>query len=139
LIEVIFGEKGTGKTKHILDLANKTAKEAKGSIVFIDSDSSYMYDLSTSIRFINVSDYEICTPKMLFGFLSGLAAMDFDLEYIFIDGFVAITHHEIESLEGLFKQLTLFSQKQHVNIIASINGNPSSVPDFLKGNVMHTL
>lgn len=139
MIGVIFGEKGTGKTKHILELANKSAKEAKGSIVFIDSDSSYMYDLSTSIRFINVTEYSICTPKMLFGFLSGLAAMDFDLEYVFVDGFAAITHHSVDSLEGLFQQLEKFSEKNNINIIASINGNPDSVPAFLKDKVLHTL
>ena len=46
MIQIIFGEKGTGKTKKILDLANQSAKDAKGSVVFIDDDDSYMFDLN---------------------------------------------------------------------------------------------
>ena len=64
--------------------------------IFIDDDTSYIYDLSTKARFINASDYGITTPKMLYGFLCGLAASDFDLENIYIDGLLRI----IGRLEG---------------------------------------
>ena len=59
LIGVIFGEKGTGKTKQLLQHANRTAASAKGSLVFIDDDNSYMFDLNSSIRFINATEYGI--------------------------------------------------------------------------------
>lgn len=138
MIGVIFGEKGTGKTKLILDRANKAAHEAKGSIVFIDDDNSYMYDLSTSIRFINSNDYGIHTPKMLYGFLCGITAMDFDLEYIFIDGFIAIAHHSLDTLEQLFKDLNELAEKRNLNIILSINGDGKNLPATLKDIVIHT-
>ena len=32
MIEIIAGEKGKGKTKHLLDKVNRTVKTAKGSI-----------------------------------------------------------------------------------------------------------
>jgi hypothetical protein len=60
--------------------------DCQGNIIFIDDDNGYMYDLSTKARFINASEYSITTPKMLYGFLCGLAAGDFDLETIYIDG-----------------------------------------------------
>ncbi|MEG1525141.1 MAG: hypothetical protein RRZ24_03340 [Clostridia bacterium] len=138
MIGVIIGEKGTGKTKRILELANKAAKEAKGSLVFIDDDNSYMYDLVTNVRFINSSEYHIHTPKMLYGFLSGIAASDFDLEYIFIDGFISIVHHELKTLEGLFKQLSVFADEHNLNIILSINGDGKNVPAFVDGMVLQT-
>lgn len=138
MIAVIFGAKGTGKTKHLLELANKSAKTAKGSIVFIDDDNSYMYDLSTSIRFVNATEYGICTPKMLYGFLCGISAMDFDLEYLYIDGFNAITHHELKTLEGLFKQLAVFSDKHNIQITLSISGSKDDLPPFLQEFVLHT-
>jgi ATP-dependent helicase/DNAse subunit B len=132
LIGVIFGEKGTGKTKRILNLANKTAKEAKGSIVFIDDDNRYMYDLCSSIRFINATEYDICTPKMLYGFLCGLSAQDFDLEYIFIDGFLSFTHHDIRTLEGLFEAMEKHGDRHNVNIILSVNDNANGIPPFIE-------
>lgn len=136
MIEVIFGEKGTGKTKQILDMANKSVLTAKGTTVFIDDDTSYIYDLSTKARFINASDYGITTPKMLYGFLCGLAASDFDLENIFIDGLLRITGHEIESLEGLFDDMKAFAAKNSVNIIMSITGNKETVPPYLKEYIL---
>ena len=138
MIEVIFGAKGTGKTKRILELANQSAKEAKGSLVFIDSDSSYMYDLSTNIRFINATEYGIITPKMLYGFLCGIAAMDFDLEYLFVDGYVAIAHHPLDTLEQHFKELGEFAQRRGIHIIISVNGSEETLPAYMKKLVKHT-
>jgi len=132
LIGVIFGEKGTGKTKQILELANKSVLSSKGTTIFIDDDTSYIYDLSTKARFINASDYGITTPKMLYGFLCGLAASDFDLETVYIDGLLRIIGHEIASLEGLFDDLKVFAAKNNLNIIMSITGSKDTIPPFLK-------
>ena len=45
MIQVIFGKKGSGKTKRILDMANASVKEAKGNVLFIDDDKSYTLSL----------------------------------------------------------------------------------------------
>ena len=105
MIQIIFGEKGTGKTKRILDLANRAAQEAKGSIVFIDNDDSYMFDLNLSVRFINALEYGIAGPKAFYGFLCGISASDHDLEYIYVDGFLNLVKHDLSTLEELFNQL----------------------------------
>lgn len=136
MIGVIFGEKGTGKTKKILDMANQSIQSAKGNTIFIDDDTSYIYDLSTKARFINASDYGITTPKMLYGFLCGLAASDFDLEAIYIDGILRIIGHELNSLEGLFDDLKLFSEKHNLSIIMSVTGSKETVPAFLKDYIL---
>ena len=59
MIKVICGRKGSGKTKRIIELANKTAESAKGSVAFLDDDNKYMYDLKHEIRFINYNDFGI--------------------------------------------------------------------------------
>lgn len=136
MIGVIFGEKGTGKTKQILEMANKSVQTAKGSLIFIDDDNSYMYDLSTKARFINAAEFSITTPKMLYGFLCGLAASDFDLETIYIDGLLSIIHHSIDTLEGFFADLKEFSEKYSLNIVMSITGSKSTMPSFMEDYVL---
>lgn len=138
LIGVIFGEKGTGKTKHLLQHANEMAMKAKGSLVFIDGDNSYMFDLSSSIRFINAADYGIDSGKMLYGFICGIAAQDFDLEYVYVDGFKNFVQYELYELEPFFKDLSAFSEKHNINIILSISGNKDSLPAFMNGMVLKT-
>lgn len=132
MIRVLFGEKGAGKTKRIISMANAAIKEANGSIVFIDSGNQYMYDVKRDIRYIDTTRFEIDGPKMFYGFLCGIAAQDYDLEHLFIDGFLKIVHHEPDTLEGLFQQLRRFAEDSDITITISISGNPNAVPEFLK-------
>ncbi len=59
MIQVIFGKKGSGKTKRILDMANASVKEAKGNVLFVDDDKSYTLSLKPQIRFIDASEYAV--------------------------------------------------------------------------------
>lgn len=136
MIQIIFGEKGTGKTKRILELANRLSKEAKGSTIFIDDDNSYMYDLDYAIRFINTTEYGVSGPKMFYGFLCGLAASDYDLEYIFVDGFLSQVKHELSTLEEFFEQVKRFSDQHGIHIVLSVSGTPDRLPAFLRDLVM---
>ena len=132
MIQIIFGEKGTGKTKKILELANTAAKEAKGSIVFIDDDDRYMFDLNLSVRFINAKEYGISGPKAFFGFLCGVAASDHDLEEVFVDGFLDIVRHDLATLEGLFDELGSFADKHNSRLTLCVSGAVETLPPFLK-------
>ena len=132
MIQLIFGEKGSGKTKRILELANQAAEHAKGSVVFIDEDDRYMYDLSLSVRFINATEYALSGPKMFYGFLCGIAASDHDLECIVIDSFMHLVHHDLLSLREMFEQLEAFSEGYHIRLVLSLSCAPEQLPDFLK-------
>jgi len=136
LIRVIFGEKGAGNSKRIIRMANDTINESKGSIVYIDCNDQYMFEIKRNIRFINVSRFDIDGPKMFYGFLCGIAAQDYDLEHLFIDGFLKIVRHDLHTLEGLFEHLENFAKDSKLTITLSISGNPDSVPDFLRKHIM---
>ena len=136
MIGVVFGEKGSGKTKQLLRHANRMAGEVKGSIVFIDDDNDYMFDLKSSIRFINASEYNIKSSKMLYGFVCGIAAKDFDLEYLYIDGFKSFIHHSLEELKPFFDNLEEISEKHSFSVILSISGTEEDIPDYLKEKVV---
>ncbi len=136
MIGVIFGETGAGKTKRIIDIANDTLKTANGSIVFIDDDNQYMFGLKHDIRFVDASEFHIDSPKMFFGFISGIAAQDFDLEYLFIDGFLKIVRHPLDTLEELFQEMDDFAKRCDVKLILSITGSRETAPEFIKPYIM---
>ena len=136
MIQIIFGEKGTGKTKKILELANRSAQEAKGSIVFIDNDDSYMFDLNLSVRFVNALEYGIAGPKAFYGFLCGISASDHDLEYIYVDGFLYLVKHDLVTLEELFHQLDVFTQKHGIVLTLSVSGAKDTLPIYLQKYVL---
>ena len=68
MVQIIAGEKGKGKTKHLLDMANAEVKDAKGSVVYLDKSSKHMYELSNKIRLINVGEYPILSSDGFVGF-----------------------------------------------------------------------
>ena len=136
MIEIICGEKGNGKTKRIISLANGISDKAKGSMVFIDDDNSYMYDLGYSIRFINVTDYALTDPDMFLGFLCGLCASDFDLEYVFVDRFENVIRAEMSELQSFFQQLDALSQKHNLHIILSVSKGEEALPVFARQYIM---
>ena len=131
MIEIICGEKGTGKTKRIISLANDVSDKAKGSMVFIDDDNSYMYDLGYSIRFINVTDYALNDPDMFLGFLCGLCASDFDLEYVFVDRFENVIKADLGELEGFFRQLDKLADQHGLHIVLSVSKGEEVLPSFM--------
>ena len=49
-INIIYGEKGSGKTKKMVDSANRSVEEAKGVVVYIDKDNSRLHDLEHTIK-----------------------------------------------------------------------------------------
>ena len=132
MIEIICGEKGTGKTKRIISLANDVSDKAKGSIVFIDDDNSYMYDLGYSIRFINVTDYALNDPDMFLGFLCGLCASDFDLEYVFVERFENVIKADLSELEGFFEQLNKLADQHSLHIVLSVSKGEEVLPEFMR-------
>lgn len=132
MIQIIFGETGTGKTKKILELANNAAREAKGSVVFIDDDDSYMFDLNLAARFINAREYGITGPKTFFGFFCGISASDHDLEYVFVDGFLKLIRHDLSTLEELFDKLRSFMDSHGITLVLAVSGAVDTLPEFLR-------
>ena len=55
MIQLITGNKGTGKTKAIIDIANDHVDTAKGDIVFLTDTDRYMYSLRYQVRAMNTS------------------------------------------------------------------------------------
>ena len=86
MIKIIYGPKGTGKTKIIIDEANAKVASAKGHLIFVTNTKRYMYDLHRDIRVIDTTDYMIAGEDALCGFIKGVVAANNDNEYLFIDG-----------------------------------------------------
>lgn len=96
MIQLIMGKKGSGKSKQVVDMANKLVNEAEGDIVFIDDDNRYMLDLRHEIRFVNSSEYNVDGVNKFYGFVCGMISQDFDISHIFIDGLKNMVHTELK-------------------------------------------
>ena len=136
MIQVIAGKKGSGKTKRIIDMANKATQDSKHDIVFIDDDNRYMFDLRHEVRFINAGEYNLLSDQMFMGFLAGAVAQNFDVGLILIDAFKKLIKCELDTTQWLFDRLEALSEKHSVDFILSISEDPELLPDFIKKYVI---
>lgn len=102
MIKVIYGSKGTGKTKQMIDAANAAVATAKGHLIFITDTKRGMYDLEREVRFIDVSDFDVAGEAALCGFIKGVIAGNHDNEYVYIDGVMRIAGKNVNDLAGFF-------------------------------------
>ncbi len=132
MIKVIIGEKGTGKTRSMVEMANAALKESKGEIVFVNGDDRHMIDLKHQIRFINAREFDILELDVLYGFLSGLIARNYDTDQIYIDGLLDIVKGDLKAIEQFMLDVKKLSDKYNIGFIITMNGDPDNVPSFLK-------
>ena len=131
MIKVIYGEKGTGKTKMMIDAANETVKVAKGHMIYITDSKRGMYDLEREVRFIDVSEYDIAGEAALCGFIKGVIAGNHDNEYVYIDGVVRIAGKPVQELAAFFYMLDKVSKETNVTVTVSITAAKEDLPDFV--------
>ena len=86
MVQILAGEKGVGKTKRLIALANDASKEANGCVVFVDDDNSRMYDLHYSVRFVDTPRFIMQNTQVFRGFVCGILSQNSDIEKIYIDG-----------------------------------------------------
>lgn len=136
MIQAIYGKKGSGKTKRLLDMANDALKVEHGDIVFIDDDKRYMYDLRHEVRFVDASEYAVKSADMFLGFICGMLAQNFDVTAIFIDAFMKLVKADISELGDFFARLEDLSDKRGVRFIISVSGDPDVMPEFMRKYVI---
>lgn len=132
MIKIIYGPKGSGKTKQLIERANADVQNAKGLSVFITDNKRCMYDLHRSIRFIDITDYLIAGEDALCGFIKGVAACNNDHEYIYVDGLARITGKAVSGLSGIFYMLEKVAADHNITITITCSCEEEELPDFVK-------
>lgn len=132
MLKLIYGPKGEGKTKELIQTANVNTEGAKGLSAFITDTKRYMYDLSRKVKFIDVTEWNIAGEDALCGFIKGIAASDSDYEYIYVDGVVRICGKELEELAGIFYMLDKVSTENNIVITITCSCANEELPDFAK-------
>ena len=131
MIKVIYGSKGTGKTKMLIDAANAAVATAKGHLIFITDTKRYMYDLERDVRFIDVSDYDVAGEAALCGFVKGVIAGNNDNEYIYLDGVIRIAGKPVSELAAFFYMLEKVSESSNLTITVTVSAEKEELPDFV--------
>ncbi len=132
MVKFILGEKGSGKTKWLIDNANRDMKEGNGNIAFIDVDHEHIFSLSHNVRLINAMEFNIVNIESFYGFLCGVIGMDYDLEKIYVDSIYKVIDLSIDNLEKLLMDLNIISERFGTDFFINVNYTMDDMPENLK-------
>ncbi len=132
MISIIASEKGTGKTKKIIDMANVDIERLEGNVVYIDDDNRHMYDLKHDVRFVNLEEFPIKTTDELIGFIYGIIANNYDIEKIYIDGLYNIMGNGNDNVINFIDRIEWLSEKQSIDFVMTLSCNPELLPKEIK-------
>ena len=133
MVRLIMGEKGTGKTKMLIELINSAAEKETGNVVCIEAKSTMTYDVNHEVRLLSASEYELADYTAMKGFVSGLYAGNYDISHISIDNLFKIVggncDHEADSFLAWLER---FSNKCGVKFTVSVSADPSLATEEMR-------
>lgn len=131
MIRYILGAKGAGKTKWLIDHANEDHEGGNGNIAFVEVDDDHIFSLDYNVRLINATEYNLTNLDEFYGFLSGMFAMDYDLEKVYVDGMYKVMDLSIEDLTDLANRLESLGMENR-QIYINVDYVEADFPEELK-------
>ena len=105
MIQLIVGHKGSGKTKAMVEMANKAVKESKGYVAGYDA---------------------------VYGFITGLLAGNYDITHIYIDPVFKMCGRDFEAFTQMVNKLDSLRATQDVQIVFTLSCEPEDLPYHLR-------
>lgn len=131
MVTLLIGKKGTGKTKKLIELVNEAVSKSSGNVVVIEKGSKLTYDVTHKARLIDTEQYTIYGFDMLYGFISGICAGNYDVTDILVDSTFKIAPEALAGLESFTKKMQALSEATSTNIVLLISADEADIPDSI--------
>lgn len=133
MIKLITGEKGTGKTKILVDMIKEASATTSGNIVCIEKGAKLTYDIPHSVRLADVEEFGINGYEAFYGFVAGMFAGNFDISEVFVDSILKIGGDDFEALGTVLQKLDIISKNIKITFTVSVDSSelPASVKEFM--------
>lgn len=132
MIKLIVGRKGTGKTKILIDMLNKAAKDSAGNVVCIDKGTKLTYDIDHSVRLIDVDHYSIEGFDRFYGCIAGLLAGNYDITDVYVDSILKIVGRDYDHLGRFLEHLKALADEADTNFVFTVSADLEELPDSVK-------
>ena len=108
MIKLIVGAKGSGKTKTMIDMIDKAAA-----------------------RLLDADEYDINGADMLYGFVAGVLAGNYDITELFIDGILKIVDHNMDAAAKVLAEIDKIAGNS-VEVVVTVSADQASLPEGIK-------
>ncbi len=131
MIKLIVGTKGSGKTKAMIEQINEAVKTTKGNVVVVEKGMKLTYDIAPAARLIDLDEYKISGGKMLYGFVAGLLASNYDITHLYIDGILKVMDHNVTKLGVVLDEIAAITG-DGVEAVVTVSANEADLPSDVK-------
>lgn len=130
MIKLIVGTKGSGKTKTLIDMINDATKTTSGNIVVIEKSMKLTTEINHAARLLDVDEYQINGPEMLYGFVAGVLAGNYDITELFVDGILKVLDHNMDAAVQVLDSIDKITGS--IETVITVSANPEDLPEALK-------
>ena len=131
MVTLLIGKKGTGKTKKLIALANEAVAASSGNVVVIEKGAKLTYDVTHKARLVDTEQYKVEGYDMLFGFISGICAGNYDVTDILVDSTFKICPAGIDGIVDFTKKLQELSEASSTNIVLLVSAAEEELPESI--------
>ena len=131
MIKLIVGTKGSGKTKAMVDMINNATQTTTGNVVVIEKCMNLTYHIDYKARLIDMDEYKISGYDMLYGFISGVLAGNYDITELYVDGILKVGGRDYEALGKSLAAVDALAG-ENVKVIVTVSADEAELPDSVK-------
>ena len=137
MVNLLIGQKGSGKTQKMIDLANAKVKDCNGNVVFIKKTHRDTASVSFDIRTICLDDIPaISNTDAYIGFLYGMSSANHDIECVFIDALLKHADVTLETLPSFVDKLNKITAECDIEFFVSVSADAADVAGIENCNLI---
>ncbi|MBE6701204.1 MAG: hypothetical protein E7582_04875 [Ruminococcaceae bacterium] len=136
MVRIIIGLKGSGKTKHLIELANKAVETSPGNVVCIEKGNKLMFDVNHQVRLVDTDHFSINNADELYGMVCGIISANYDIKDIFIDSSLKICKDDKADFIKLINALDEITSKKEINCVTTASIDASDFPAELNKYIL---
>ena len=132
MLKLIIGLKGSGKTKQLIDLANKAVEVSPGHVVCIEKSNKLIFDVNHKVRLVDTEAYHISGAKELFGMIAGILATNYDVKDLFIDSALKICGDDVAAWVEFLGKLESLCKEYEIQCVCTSSIDQANLPKVLE-------
>ncbi len=131
MISLIIGNKGSGKTKRLINLINEAVAKSDGTVVCIEKSPLLTYEVTHKARLIETDRFGIEGCDAFYGMVCGIIAQDHDLTEVFVDATFKIVGRNYDEFAALINKLSAVSEEANVDFVFTVSEDKEKLPEAL--------
>ena len=128
MIQLIIGNKGSGKTKKLIDLVNHATDVSKGNVVCVEKGDTLTYSITHKARLVDAESYGISGYGELYALLCGLQSANPDVTDIFVDATLRLGSRDYDELAAFLDRLSVVAEESNTKFTFTVSCAEEDLP-----------